>query len=541
MKQWWRGCVIYQIYPRSFQDSSDNGIGDLNGITERLHYISRLGVDCIWLSPIFMSPMQDMGYDVCDYTNIDPIFGTLDDFDRLVERSHSLGLKVIIDQVLSHSSDQHPFFQESRQDKDNSKSDWYVWSDPKEDGSPPNNWLSIFGGPAWEWEPLRRQYYLHNFLASQPDFNFHNSEVQDWLLTTVQFWLDRKVDGFRLDTVNYYFHNQKLLDNPPKVSKNIHPPINLYYMQDHRHSINQPENIEFIERFRALLDEYKDRTSVGEISNFELMALYTEGKKKLHMAYSFELLGPVYTANHFRQSIEDFLNITPKGWACWSFSNHDVIRHVSRWIEDINFSDNLAKQAAAILLSLEGSICLYQGEELGQLETDLEYGELQDPPGVRFWPENKGRDGCRTPMIWNRNLPNGGFSEKEPWLPVKKSQLSHDVKTQDGSPSSVLSFYRSMMEFRKDRKELQLGSTLFHDVLEPLLAFSRKYEETTLLCLFNLSLKKFSIKLKDIRTIPHSPSLSAKVTKNKLSIGHYGFIFLQVTGEKPLVLDKSPT
>ena len=289
MHEWWKGCVIYQIYPRSFQDTSGNGIGDLKGIIQRLDYISNLGVDAIWLSPIFESPMKDMGYDVSNYQEIDPLFGDLDDFDLLLEKAHSLGLKVIIDQVLSHSSDQHPYFLESRSDRKNEKCDWYVWADPKKDGSPPNNWLSIFGGGGWEWDTSRKQYYLHNFLKSQPDLNYHNPNVRKWILSIVEFWLKKGVDGFRLDTVNYYYHDSSLRDNPPS-EREEEVLVNPYYMQEHKYSINRPENLEFIKKLRTLLDQYEDKMMVGEISNIDLQAKYTSGEDKLHMAYSFELL-----------------------------------------------------------------------------------------------------------------------------------------------------------------------------------------------------------------------------------------------------------
>ena len=299
MSDWWRGSVTYQIYPRSFQDSNGDGIGDLRGITERLGYVADLGVDAIWLSPIFVSPMADMGYDVSDYTDIDPIFGSLADFDAMVARAHELGLKVIIDQVLSHSSDQHPFFKESRASRDNPKADWYVWADPKHDGSPPNNWISIFGGPAWAWDTRRRQYYFHNFLAEQPDFNFHNPDVQDWLLGTMRFWLDRGVDGFRLDTVNFYFHDKLLRDDPADYRRKDEPESNPYDMQYHIFSKNQPDNLIFLERMRALLDEYEARAMVGEVGEshhpIRMMGEYTSGKR-LQKAYSFEMLGTPFNA-----------------------------------------------------------------------------------------------------------------------------------------------------------------------------------------------------------------------------------------------------
>ncbi|KOF22363.1 alpha-glucosidase [Ensifer adhaerens] len=493
--EWWRGSVTYQIYPRSFQDSNGDGIGDLNGITERLPHLADLGVDAIWLSPIFTSPMADMGYDVSNYTDIDPTFGTLADFDRMIARAHQLGLKVIIDQVLSHSSSQHPFFQESRTSRDSPKSDWYVWADPKADGSPPNNWLSVFGGPAWQWETRRKQYYFHNFLVEQPDFNFHNPDVQDWLLSTMKFWLDRGIDGFRLDTVNFYFHDKLLRDDPADFRRKAVPEWNPYWMKYHLFSKNQPENLVFLERMRALLDQYDARAMVGEMGEahhaIRMMGEYTTGKR-LHKCYSFEMLGDAFDAAHFRKQIEDFFTGAPGGWPTWAFSNHDVVRHVSRWAKHGISQDALAKQAAALLLSLQGSICLYQGEELGQTETDLEYHELIDPQGLRFWPDNKGRDGCRTPMVWDGNAPNGGFSTGKPWLPIKAPQASRNAAGQIDWQDSVLESYRRMLKLRRESEALRTGKTEFFDTSEPVLAFARGGE---MLCVFNLSPQSNSVRI----------------------------------------------
>ena len=394
MRDWWRGAVIYQIYPRSFQDDSGDGIGDLAGITRRLDHVASLGVDAIWLSPVFPSPMADMGYDVSDYTDIDPLFGTLADFDALVARAHDLGLKVIIDQVLSHTSDRHPWFAESRADKTNPRADWYVWADPQADGTPPNNWPSHFGGPAWEWDTRRRQYYQHNFLASQPDLNFHQPAVQDALLDTMRFWLERGVDGFRLDTVNYYFCDARLRSNPPLAQKDGRPAVNPYDMQDHIHSKTQPENIGFLKRMRALTNRYGARAMVGEVGEsqraLQVMEAYTRGRDRLHMAYSFEMLGPAFTAAHFRQQIEGFFAGAPDGWPWWSFSNHDVIRHVSRWAPDAVSPEAMARLAIAMLVGFEGTIGLYQGEELGQTETELAYEELTREQGPRWLPHADG-------------------------------------------------------------------------------------------------------------------------------------------------------
>ncbi len=500
MAEWWRGGVIYQVYPRSFQDSNGDGIGDLPGIMRRLDHIASLGVDAVWLSPIFQSPQRDMGYDVSDYTEVDRLFGSLDDFDSLIQRAHELGLKVIMDQVLSHTSDQHPWFRESKLSRTNARADWYVWADPKKDGSPPNNWPSVFGGRAWEWSPQRRQYYFHNFLIEQPDLNFHNPAVQDAVLDVMRFWLERGVDGFRFDTVNYFFHDTQLRSNPPaRRPKHLPYAVNPYDMQEHRYSKSQPENIAFLRRVRKLLDEFPQSTSVGEVGDshkaLELMAEYTSGGDKLHMCYSFEFLGPEFTAEHFRSRVEKVFAAGPDGWPCWSFSNHDVERHVARWARFGVSADALARQAAVLLLSLRGSVCLYQGEELALPETDLLFEELTDPPGIRFWPEYKGRDGCRTPMPWEEGAPHGGFTTGTPWLPVKQAQADRNVARLDADPSSILHFYRAALAFRKANPALVTGGMEFLAAGEPLLAFRRTGEGQTLLCLFNLSPEPISATL----------------------------------------------
>jgi alpha-glucosidase len=489
---WWRGAVIYQIYPRSFQDTTGDGVGDLRGITRRLGYVADLGVDAVWISPFFVSPMKDFGYDVSNYTDVDPLFGTLADFDALIAEAHRLGLKVIIDQVLSHTSDQHPWFKESRSSRDNPKADWYVWAEPKPDGTAPNNWLSIFGGPAWEWDTRRLQYYMHNFLTEQPDLNLHNPEVQDALLDTVEFWLKRGVDGFRLDTVNFYFHDMSLADNPPAENRDAPeaPAVNPYNFQKHIHDKTQPENIGFLRRFRSLLDRYGATTSVGEIGDdnaLQVMADYTSGGDKLHMSYTFDFLSPIFSAAYFRDKVERLEAMIGDGWPCWAFSNHDVMRHVSRWASatggDIN---RIARLAAGILLSLRGSVCLYQGEELGLTEAVLQFSDLADPYGIRFWPEYKGRDGCRTPMVWESNALNGGFSPAKPWLPVSPDHIARAVNKEAGDSQSVLSHYRALLAFRRAHPALRNGYIAFFDAPPDVLAFERQGGGEKLVCLFNL-------------------------------------------------------
>ncbi|EFG9152615.1 alpha-glucosidase, partial [Escherichia coli] len=473
----------------SFLDTNGDGIGDLPGVIERLPYIASLNVDAVWLSPFFKSPQADMGYDVSDYRAVDPMFGTLEDFDRLVVEAHRLGLKVIIDQVLAHTSDRHPWFVESRASRDNDKADWYVWSDALPDGSAPNNWLSVFGGPAWEWDATRRQYYMHNFLAAQPQLNFHNEAVQQALLDGVRFWLERGVDGFRLDTVNYYVHDRWLRSNPP-LAEAVAGTItesNTYLYQSHLFDKSQPENPDFLKRFRALCDEFGVVGSVGEVGDetrsLDTVAAYTSGGDKLNMCYTFDMLGEAFSPEHIRASIENFFAKAPEGWVCWAFSNHDVVRHVTRWTRDSDDPQDVAKFAISLLACLRGSICLYQGEELGLGESELTYEQLRDPVGIRFWPGNKGRDGCRTPLPWDSAHSNAGFSSGAPWLPV--AATDHAVAQEDGDADSVLNRYRAVLGARRAAPELVAGDIDFLEATGAILAFVRSHEGQKILCVFN--------------------------------------------------------
>jgi alpha-glucosidase len=497
---WWRGAVIYQIYPRSYQDSTGDGIGDLAGIIQRLPHVASLGVDAIWLSPFFTSPMLDFGYDVSDYRDVDPMFGTLADFDKLIAKAHELGIKIIIDLVLSHTSDQHPWFIESRADRTNDKADWFVWADPKIDGTPPNNWLSIFGGPAWQWDTSRQQYYLHNFLAEQPDLNFHNADVRQELLDVTRFWLDRGVDGFRLDTVNFYYCDAQLRDNPAlpleERNDNIAPAVNPYNHQEHLYDKNQPENLGFLQDLRSLLNEYDAITTVGEVGDSqrgsEIQATYTGGGDKLHMAYDFALLCQAHpTGTRIAEIMQTAESFGSDSWGCWAYSNHDVERHSSRW----NLSDAAQRAYAALLMSLRGSVCIYQGEELGLSEADVAFEDLQDPYGIRFWPKFKGRDGCRTPMVWKSDNQNGGFSEGSPWLPVSTDHLSKSVEAQDNTPGSMLTFYRRLIAFRKEQLPLLKGifELLYAD--DSHIRFVREHNGQSVLCAFNLSVEEQSFDL----------------------------------------------
>jgi len=531
---WWRGAVIYQIYPRSMKDTNGDGIGDLPGIIEKLDYIAELGVDAIWISPFFKSPMKDFGYDISDYRDVDPLFGSLDDFDRLIEKAHSLEIKVIIDQVLSHTSEKHNWFRESRSNKDNCKSDWYVWADAKEDGTPPNNWLSIFGGTAWQWEPRRKQYYLHNFLVSQPDLNFHNKEVRQATLDNIEFWLKRGVDGFRLDAINFCFHDAQLRDNPAKPIAQRRgrgfSEDNPYAFQYHYYNNTQPENLEFIEAIRSLLDRYPGATALGEISSEDslaTMAEYTVGESRLHMGYSFELLTNDFTASYIRETVETLENKMIEGWPCWAISNHDVTRVASRWGSQEN-SAQKSKMLTALLCSLRGTVCSYQGEELGLTEAEIEFEQLQDPYGKTFWPTFKGRDGCRTPMPWNANEKNAGFSLGTPWLPVPKQHLEISVDNQLAASDSVLNSFRQFVNWRKNYPALITGDIEFIKTPEPILAFVRMKECQRMLVAFNLSNETTEIDLAQedgFEVLLEHGLASGELSNGKLIMPPFGSFF----------------
>jgi alpha-glucosidase len=532
---WWRGAVTYQIYPRSFMDTNGDGVGDLPGIVDKLDYVASLGVDAIWISPFFRSPMADFGYDIADYREVDPLFGSNEDFDRLLAKAHALGLKVMIDQVLSHTSMEHAWFKESRESRDNPRADWYVWADAKADGTPPNNWLSLFGGCAWQWEPRRGQYYLHNFLTSQPDLNYHNPDVRRAVLDEVKYWLDKGVNGLRLDAINFCFHDRELRDNPPKPEEKRvgrgFSADNPYAFQYHYYNNTQPENIAFLEELRALMDQYEDVAAIGEISSEDSLATtaeYTSGNR-LHMGYSFELLTDDFSAAYIRGTVQNLEAQMLEGWPCWAISNHDVSRVLSRWGNG-NASPKLANLLSAMVCSLRGSVCVYQGEELGLTEADVPFESLQDPYGITFWPTFKGRDGCRTPMPWNGGI-NAGFSVGDPWLPVPAEHRALAVTLQDATPDSTLNGFRHFMAWRKTQPALRWGSIQFLDTPEPVLAFTRKHGKETLLVAFNLSKSPVELPLAAVGKLTpvngHGLSQGA-VTAAGLSLPGHGALFARV-------------
>jgi alpha-glucosidase len=490
--EWWRGAVIYQIYPRSYCDSNGDGVGDLRGIADRLDHIAELGVDAIWIAPFFASPMKDFGYDVSDYCAVDPAFGTLDDFDALLARAHGLGLKVIIDQVWSHTSDQHAWFADSRVRRESAKSDWYIWADPRPDGTPPNNWLSVFGGGAWTWEPRRRQYYLHHFLPTQPSLNLRNPAVWDALFEIASFWLDRGVDGFRLDAIDFMIHDAALRDNPARPPADGQMPLKPFRLQRHEHDMMQPEILDALARIRRFMDRYPGTVTLGEVSSepgsVERCGIYTgAGGRRLHMAYTLGLLKHEFSSGFVRRAIAEAESADLEGWLCWAFGNHDVERVVSRWSAN-HPSAAFARLLAALQLSLRGSICLYQGEELGLPEAELAHDELRDPYGIAFYPEFRGRDGCRTPMPWRADLSHAGFTDAaQPWLPVPDSHRRRAVDCQHGDPESVLNAWRRLLAWRRQHPALVHGDLHLLEVPDPLVAFERATRGERLLAVFNLS------------------------------------------------------
>ena len=484
---WWRGAVIYQIYPRSFADHDGNGVGDLQGITEHLEHVASLGVDAIWISPFYKSPMKDFGYDVSDYEAIDPIFGTMADFDRLVARAHELGLKVLTDLVFAHTSDQHAWFKESRASRDNPKADWFVWADPKPEGSPPSNWQSVFGGPAWTWDSRRNQYYMHNFLPEQPQLNVHKPEVQEALLDIVRFWLDRGVDGFRLDALNFSMHDPALTDNPPMpegVGRRTRP----FDYQDKIHNQSHPDIPAFLERIRQVTDSYGGRFTMAEIGGDhadEEMKVYTAGDTRLNTAYGFlYLYAPKLEAGLIDQA--EAMWPQGQGWPSWTFSNHDAPRAVSRWAAEADRKP-AAEMLLMLLMSLRGTAVMYQGEELGLPQAAVPFERLVDPEAIANWPVTLGRDGARTPMPWGGNQPHGGFSPVEPWLPVDERHQDLAVDRQEKDPDSTLHWARRVIALRHAQPVLRTGRLTPIDAAEKLIVFERGEGDARLLCVFNVT------------------------------------------------------
>ncbi len=488
---WWQRGVIYQIYPRSFRDTNDDGVGDLPGILEKIDYLSEvLKIDAVWLSPFYPSPMADFGYDVSDYTDVNPLFGTLADFDALVEASHARGMRIIVDFVPNHTSDQHPWFIESRSSRDNPKRDWYVWKDAKPDGSPPNNWVSEFGGGAWEWDPATEQYYLHKFVKQQPDLNWRNPEVKRAMLDVLRFWLDRGVDGFRIDVAHFIMKDPEFRDNPPNPA--IDPsgaPVRESEQQLHIHDFGHPDVHGVFREIRALLDSYsatEPRMAVGEIyeSDWEKWAsYYGESLDELHMPFNFAMLLTPWTASAVRGVVETVEAVTARGaWPNYVLGNHDRERLASR------VGPDQARVALMLLLTLRGTPTLYYGEEIGMHNVAIPPEKVQDPwemgePGMGL-----GRDPVRTPMQWDTSRLAGFTGATEAWLPVADDYALLNVATEIDDPASTLTMVRRSLALRREAPALHSGSYRTIESGDPdVYAFIRQYEDERFLIAANFS------------------------------------------------------
>jgi alpha-glucosidase len=491
-RPWWESGVIYQIYPRSFQDSNGDGIGDLEGIRRRLDHVSGLGVDAIWLSPIFVSPMADFGYDVADYCDVAQIFGNLEQFDALLADAHRRGLKVLLDFVPNHTSDQHPWFIESRSSRDSAKRDWYIWRDPAPGGGPPNNWTSDMGGPAWEFDAATGQYYLHAFLREQADLNWRNPEVRSAMADVLRFWFDRGVDGFRVDVLWHCIKSEDLRDNPPNPAFEPWMGEKLKVLQ--LHSANQPEIHEVAHSFRQLADSYGDRLLVGEIflPLDQLMTYYgcldTPG---VHLPFNFQLMEAPWDAEVFAQIIHEYeAALPPGGWPNWVLGSHDAARIAGR------VGEAQARVAAMLLLTLRGTPTLYQGDELGIGKVAIPPDRIRDPQDLRQPGLGLGRDGARTPMPWDTST-NAGFSPVEPWLPLNGDWPTRNVEAQGKEPNSILNLYRRLLALRRQHPALSVGDFALMPSDQEVLQYERRHGDERLIVALNMGTQLRQIRLPD--------------------------------------------
>lgn len=480
--RWWQKDVVYQIYPRSFQDSNGDGVGDLRGIMERLDYLQWLGVKNIWLSPIYPSPMKDFGYDISDYENVDPLFGTMADFDALTREIHRRKMKLIMDLVPNHTSDEHPWFIESRSSRDNPKRNWYLWKDAAEDGGYPNNWLSSFGGSAWEWDPKTRQYYYHAFDKAQPDLNWRNPEVRHAMLDVMRFWLDRGVDGFRVDVMWHMIKDEHFRNNPP--NPDYTPELSTFYQVLPVYTTDQPEVHDVVRAMREVLDTYEDRMMIGEIylPVTKLVAYYGVDMKGAHLPFNFQLISLPWDPKELLAAIIAYeAALPPQGWPNWVLGNHDKPRIASR------VGSEQAFVAAMLLLTLRGTITLYYGDEIGMRDAAIPVEAMVDPRGVNMPDKNLGRDPHRTPMQWDAS-PNAAFSTATPWLPLDRLHTAVNVEHQIANAASLLSLHRRIIRLREEQPAFTAGAFVPVYADHQLISYVRQLDaQSRFLVIVNLS------------------------------------------------------
>ena len=488
---WWKRAVFYELYPRSFKDSNNDGLGDLNGITQHLDYLQALGVDAVWITPCFPSPQVDFGYDVSDYRAIDPQYGTLADMDRLIAEGKKRGIKIILDLVVNHSSDQHKWFQESRKSRDNPYRAYYVWRDGKGPGQPPTNWTSTFGGPGWTYDKTTDQWYHHFFYKEQPDLNWKNPQVEKEIFDVTRFWYDRGIYGFRLDAVDTLFEDPQWRDNPNDPGTNAYGDPNQKHVMDSK----LPEVHTALQRLRSVADSYHGRVLVGETwtrKAEELTEYYGPKNNEINMPmyFNFTTVNKLAPAE-FREKIRIIESNSVGGWPVYVLSNHDIRRHVDRYSEgqDPKYQDKIARLMAALYLTLRGTPVMYYGEEIGMVNNDPKRIEdVKDVIGRRGWPKEKGRDGERTPMQWDTSNQNAGFSAAQPWLPVHENYRSVNVAIQNPAPDSMLNWYRRLISLRRTLPAFYEGS--YAPLLEAntnVLAYQRKSAKGNAVVLLNMS------------------------------------------------------
>jgi alpha-glucosidase len=485
---WWQTGVVYEIYPRSFADANGDGTGDLAGITGRLDYLAWLGVDAVWIAPFYPSPMADFGYDVADYTDVDPLFGTLDDFDALLSAAHERGIRVLVDYVPNHTSDRHPWFTDARSSRDSARRDWYVWRDAAAGGGPPNNWISMFAGPAWEWDASTGQYYLHTFLAQQPDLNWRNPETRAAMFDVARFWLDRGVDGFRIDVAPMVMKDPELRDNPPNPNPSEWSRLGAWAEQLHLHDHAHPDMHELYRDFRRLLESYPgDRVSIGELHHpdYDTWAkYYGERQDEIHVPFNFHLTYAPWTAEAVRGAVEGVQGVLPAGaWASWVLGNHDQPRFASAH----RAGRGQARVGMLLLLTLRGTPTIYYGEEIGMVDVPVATSDSRDP--VERREPGRGRDPERSPMQWDSS-PHAGFTAPDatPWLPLPPDADRVNVAGQSEDPESILTLTRRLIQLRREHPVLRLGDfETFGPTPDGTYAFRRLSAEGRLVVALNLT------------------------------------------------------